>query len=49
MEKEKCYVDGHGDVHCFIDEEVDCKELQEKPLLDEDYYDSYTTGRGSDA
>ena len=43
MEKER-------EVRCFIeDEEVDCKELQEKPLLDEDYYDSYSTGRGSDA
>ncbi len=35
------------EVQCFIDEkEVDCKELQE---TEQDYYESYTTGRGSDA
>ena len=43
MEKER-------EVRCFIDdEEVDCKELQEEPLPEEDYYESYNTGRGSDA
>ena len=34
-------------VECFVDEEkVDCKELQE---TEQEYYESYTTGRGSDA
>ena len=48
--KKKYGVDWHGDVRCFIDdEEVDCKELQEEPLPEEDYYESYNTGRGSDA
>ena len=33
MEKEKCYVDGHGDVHCFIDEERgDCETFKEVPV-----------------
>ena len=37
-------------VRCFIDDkEVECKELQEQPIDEQDYYESYTTGRGSDA
>tara|TARA_Y100001970_G_scaffold59677_1_gene76004 strand:+ start:1074 stop:1226 length:153 start_codon:yes stop_codon:yes gene_type:complete len=49
MEKEKCYVDGHGDVHCFIDEEeVDCETFKEVPIDEEEWIKIQTTGGGAE-
>ena len=45
MEKEKCYVDGHGDVHCVHSDEVSFKEL---PIDDEEWIRMQTTGGGAE-
>ena len=48
MEK-KYLVDGHGDVHCLIDdEEVDCKTLKEEQLSDDEWIRMQTTGGGAE-
>tara|TARA_B100000287_G_scaffold383233_1_gene388865 strand:+ start:244 stop:375 length:132 start_codon:yes stop_codon:yes gene_type:complete len=42
MEKEK-------EVRCFIDDkEVDCKELQEQPLSDDEWIQMQTYGGGAE-
>ena len=45
MEKEKCYVDGHGDVRCFIDEEeVNCETFKEIPIDEEEWMKTFSYG-----